>query len=309
MSNKDNKIIKGSINALKNVREKIPLTNCITNYVTINDCANAVLAIGGSPMMADDPEEVEEFVEIADTLVINIGKMSQSQIEAMILGANYGTKNKKPIVLDPVGVGVTDLRNDLVVKLIKEANLSVIRGNMSEIKAIGRLIDLAEMRSPNKSSSSSSSISNNSNNSTSKGVDVSKDDEITKENLESNGKIIKAMAKEIDTVVIASGAIDIISDGKSVFICENGDPLMSKITGSGCMLSSIVGTFCGANEPFIGGIGATIAMGVAGEEAGKVVRAENSGTGTFRVKLIDYLSNMDAELLLKGAKLYEIKID
>jgi hydroxyethylthiazole kinase len=293
--NNDDEIIKGSINALKNVRENFPLTNCITNYVTINDCANAVSAIGGSPMMVDDPEEVEEFVEIADTLVINIGKMNQSQFDAMVIGANYGTKNKKPIVLDPVAVGVADIRNDLVVKLIKDAKLSVIRGNISEIKAIARLIDLPEINSSNKSKS--------------KGVDVSEYDKITKENLEINGKIIKSLSKEIDSVVIASGAIDIISDGKSVFVCENGDYLMSKIIGSGCMLSSIVGTFCGVNEPLIGGIAATIAMGIAGEEAGKVVRAEHSGTGTFRVKLVDYLYNMDEKLLLKRAKLYELKID
>ncbi|MBZ9570026.1 hydroxyethylthiazole kinase [Methanobrevibacter sp. TMH8] len=294
MSNNDNKIIKDSIIALKNVKEKIPLTNCITNYVTINDCANAVLAIGGSPMMADDPEEIEDFVEIADTLVINIGKMSKSQIEAMLLGADYGTKTNTPIVLDPVGVGVTNLRNKIVLKLIKESNISAVRGNMSEIKTIAQLIDLDEVKSLNKSLS--------------KGVDVSEGDETTKENLKSNAKIIKALAKEIDTVIIASGAIDIISDGKTVFACENGDSLMPKITGSGCMLSSIVGTFCGANDPFIGGIAATIAMGVAGEEAGKIVREEKTGTGTFRSKLIDYLYNMDEKLLLKETKLYEIKL-
>jgi hydroxyethylthiazole kinase len=143
----------------------------------------------------------------------------------------------------------------------------------------------------------------------SKGVDVCEDDEITKENLETNGKIVTALAKEINTVIIASGIIDIISDGKSTYACENGDSMMPKITGSGCMLTSIVGSFCGVNEPFIGALAATIAMGIAGGEAGKFVREKNSGTGTFRVKLIDYLSNMDDELLLKEAKLYEINID
>ncbi|MCC7562220.1 MAG: hydroxyethylthiazole kinase, partial [Methanobrevibacter arboriphilus] len=98
----NSKIIKDIIQALENVKNNTPLTHCITNYVTINDCANAVLAIGGSPMMADDPEEVEEFVEIADTLVINIGKMSQSQIEAMIIGSKHGMETNTPIVLDPV---------------------------------------------------------------------------------------------------------------------------------------------------------------------------------------------------------------
>jgi len=294
MNNTRDKIIKDSANALKKVREGIPLTNCITNYVTINDCANAVLAIGGSPVMADDPREIEEFVEIADALVINLGAVNPTQIEAIVIGSQYGTKTKTPIVLDPVGVGATKLRNDLTLKLIEEADISAIRGNMSEIKAIARLVDLDEIKSSAKNIS--------------KGVDVSEDDEIKEENLEVNGKIVKALANKINTVIIASGAIDILSDGKSTYACENGDSMMPKITGSGCMLTSIVGSFCGINEPFIAGLSATIAMGAAGGQAGKFVRDENSGTGTFRAKLIDYLSKIDEETLLKEAKLYKIKI-
>lgn len=295
MSNYDNEIIKDSINALKNVREKIPLTNCITNYVTINDCANAVLAIGGSPVMSDDPREIEEFVEIANALVINLGAINPNQIEAMIIGSRYGTETNTPIVLDPVGVGVTELRNTLTLKLIKESDIAAIRGNMSEIKAIARLIDLNEIKSTTQNIS--------------KGVDASIDDKITKENLKINGKIVAGLAKELNTVIIASGAIDIISNGKSTYACENGDSLMPKITGSGCMLTSIVGSFCGVNEPLIAALSATLAMGIAGGEAGKFVKKENSGTGTFRAKLIDYLSNMGDELLLKEAKLYKLKID
>lgn len=294
MRNTDEKIIKDSVIALKEVRKNIPLTNCITNYVTINDCANAVLAIGGSPVMSDDPREIEEFVKIADALVINLGAINPTQIEAMIIGSHYGTKTKTPIVLDPVGVGVTELRNNLTLKLIEEADISAIRGNMSEIKAIARLIDLDEIKSSTKN--------------VSKGVDASKDDEITKKNLKTHGKIVKALANKINTIIIASGAIDIISDGKSTYACENGDSMMPKITGSGCMLTSIVGSFCGVNEALTAGLTATVTMGVAGEKAGKFVREEDSGTGTFRAKLIDYLSNMDSELLLKEAKLYKIEI-
>ena len=294
MNNTDKKIIKDSIIALKKVKNNIPLTNCITNYVTINDCANAVLAIGGSPVMSDDPREIQEFVKIADALVINLGAINPTQIEAINIGSQYGTKTKTPIVIDPVGVGVTELRNNLTLKLIEESNISAIRGNMSEIKAIARLIDLDEIKSSSKNIS--------------KGVDVSKDDEITKENLEVNGKIVKALANEINTTIIASGAIDMISDGKSTYYCENGDTMMPKITGSGCMLTSIVGSFCGVNESLIAGLTATLSMGIAGEKAGKLVKDENSGTGTFRTKLIDYLSKIDEELILKEAKLYKIEI-
>jgi len=292
MTENNYKIIKESIEALKNVRDNNPLTHCITNYVTINDCANAVLAIGGSPMMADDPEEVEEFVEIADALVINIGKMSQSQIEAMIIGSKYGMKTKTPVVLDPVAIGVTELRNNLVLKLINESKINVIRGNMSEIKAIARLVKLNEISYSSKAES--------------KGVDVSEDDEITKTNLKDNKIIVKALAKKLNLIIIASGAIDIISNGTDTYACENGDPLMPKITGSGCMLTSIIGAFCGVNDPFIGGISGIIIMGIAGEIAGQFVKEENSGTGTFRAKLIDYLYKIDEKTIKERIKLYKI---
>ena len=294
MNDTEKEIIEESIKALENVREKNPLTNCITNYITINDCANAILAIGGSPIMGDDPREIESFIEIVDALVINMGAITKSQIEAIKLGTNYATKINIPIVLDPVGVGISHLRNEIILELIEKSKLTAIRGNMSEIKAIARLIDLDEVKT--------SDIN------VSKGVDVSLDDEISKENLKYNGKIVKALANKTNVVVIASGPIDIISDGKITYACENGDSLMPKITGSGCMFTSILGSFCGANEPLIGSIAATIAMGIAGGEAGKYVRKENSGTGTFRVKLIDYLSKMDKELLKKEAKLFEIEV-
>jgi len=293
MNKVENKIIEDSVIALKNVKNKIPITNCITNYITINDCANAILGIGGSPIMGDN-EEIKDFLEIFDALVINMGAMAKTQIEAIKIGTTYGAKNDIPIVLDPVGVGISKLRNHILLDLINKSKLSVIRGNMSEIKYISRLVDLDEIKSSNKSQS--------------KGVDVSKYDEIRKESLNTNGKIVKSLARDINTVIIASGVIDIISDGKNTYVCENGDPMLPKIVGSGCMLTSIVGSFCGANDPLIGGIAATITMGVAGGEAGKIVREKNSGTGTFRVKLIDFLSKMNETLFLKEAKLYKIKI-
>ena len=298
MSNAENKAIEDSVIALKNVREKVPLTNCITNYITINDCANAILAIGGSPIMGDNPLEIEEFVEIVDALVINMGATTKSQIEAIKIGSDSAKKMNTSIVLDPVGVGISSLRNEIILELINDSKLSAIRGNMSEIKAITKLVDLEEIQSSAK----------NENKSKSKGVDVSENDEINKENLKSNGKIVTELAKEINTVIIASGAIDIISDGKSTYCCENGDSIMSKITGSGCMFTSILGSFCGVNEPLAGAVATTIAMGIAGEKAGEFVRNENSGTGTFRVKLIDYLSKMNEKLILKKANIYKIEI-
>ena len=317
MSSTKNELIDETVIALKNVREKVPLTNCITNYITINDCANAILAIGGSPIMGDNPIEIEEFIEIVDSLVINMGATTKSQIEAIKIGSDYAKKSKTPIVLDPVGVGISNLRNEVILELINDSKLSAIRGNMSEIKAIAKLIDLKEIQSSAKNKNENKNESKDESESKdeikgenkSKGVDVSENDVITKENLKDNGKIVQELAKKIKTVIIASGAIDIISDGKSTYACENGDPMMPKITGSGCMLTSILGSFCGANDPFIGAVATTLAMGIAGKEAGKFIEKENSGPGTFRVKLIDYLYKINEELISKEAKLYKINLD
>ena len=192
-----------------------------------------------------------------------------------------------------MAVGVTELRNNLVLKLINDSKIDVIRGNMSEIKAIARLVELDEILTLNKAKS--------------KGVDVSEDDEITKTNLNDNGTIVKALAKKLNIIIIASGAIDIISNGNTTYACENGDPLMPKITGSGCMLTSIIGAFCGVNDSFIGGIAGTTIMGIAGELAGQEVEKENSGTGTFRAKLVDYLYKIDEQTIEEKIKLYKLE--
>ena len=206
-------------NSLENVRENNPLTHCITNSVTINDCANAVLAIGGSPIMAEDEEEMEEVVEIADVLVINIGKLSKEQIKAMNVSAAHATKTNTPIVLDPVGAGISQLRNNTIKYLVENNNITAIRGNISEIKAIANIVGLLNTESA------------------AKGVDVSEDDIISRDNLEINGNLVKELAKKLDTIVIASGPLDIISNGETIVVLDNGDEMMPLITGSGCMLT------------------------------------------------------------------------
>ena len=162
---------------------------------------------------------------------------------------------------------------------------------MSEIKAITKLINLDE-----------------SNDSVAKGVDVAASDVISKDNLAINGAIVKALAKELNTVVIASGPIDIISDGDVTFGLENGDEMMPLITGSGCMLTTIMGSYVGANDPLIGGITACALMAVAGENAADYVRKNDLGTGSFRTLLIDNLYKLTAEELVERANLFEINI-
>lgn len=279
MINNEEDLLKNIENNLKKIREKNALTHCITNSVTINDCANAVLAIGGSPFMAEDAEELEEVVAIADVLVINIGKLSKNQIEAMKISCAAANKTNTPIVLDPVGVGVTQLRNKTTLDLIEDYKITAIRGNISEIKAIAKLVGVLDESN------------------TAKGVDVNEADIITEENLKANGDIICELASKLNTTILASGPIDILTDGKTTIAIDNGDDMMPLITGSGCMLSSIVGSCIGGSTPFEGSLVAILAMNIAGERARAKVDEKNEGTGSFRTYLIDYLYKTDSEIL------------
>lgn len=285
MINNEKNLLKKIDENLKNIKAKNALTHCITNSVTINDCANAVLAIGGSPFMAEDAEELEEVVSIADVLVINIGKLSKDQIESMKISSKTANETNTPIVLDPVGVGVTELRNKTTMDLIENYDIAAIRGNISEIKAIAKL----------------SGVLDESN--TAKGVDVNADDIITEKNLKANGDLICELANKLNTVILASGPLDILSDGETTVVIDNGDEMMPLITGSGCMLSSIVGSCIGGTNPFDGSLTAILAMNIAGEKARAKVDARDEGTGSFRAYLIDYLYKTDSETLVNESNI------
>lgn len=279
MINDETELLNKLEETLKSIKEKNALTHCITNSVTINDCANAVLAIGGSPFMAEDVEELEEVVTIADVLVINIGKLSKDQIEAMKVSCETADKTNTPIVLDPVGVGVTELRNRTTLNLIENYNITAIRGNISEIKAIANLVGVLDESN------------------TAKGVDVNIADIITEENLKANADLIAKLAAKLNTTILASGPIDILTNGETTIAIDNGDDMMPLITGSGCMLSSIVGSCIGGSAPLEGSLVAILAMNIAGERARAKVDEKDEGTGSFRAYLIDYLYKTDCETL------------
>lgn len=285
MTNQKESLLNNINETLSQIKEKNPLTHCITNSVTINDCANAVLAIGGSPFMAEDAEELEEVVTIADALVINIGKLSKEQINSMNVSAKAANETDTPIILDPVGVGVTELRNKTTMDLINNYNMAAIRGNITEIKSIAKLVGVIDE------------------NNTAKGVDVNIDDIITEENLSANGEIIRELAEKLDTTILASGPIDILSDGKTTIAIDNGDDMMPLITGSGCMLSSIVGSCIGGSTPLEGSLVAILAMNLAGEKARAKVDEKDEGTGSFRAYLIDYLYKTNAESLINESNI------
>lgn len=284
MTNKE-KLLQKIPELLNEVKSKNPLTHCITNFVTVNDCANAVLAIGASPIMSEDIEEVAEVVSIADALVINIGKLSHEQVEAMKISSAQANKINTPVILDPVGVGISQLRNKVTLEIIENYKLAAIRGNITEIKTIAKLTGII-------------SESN-----TAKGVDVSESDIITQDNLNENADVISKLAAKLDTVILASGPIDILSDGETTIAIDNGDEMMPYITGSGCMLSSIVGSCIGATNPLEGTMVAALLMTIAGEKAESKVDSENAGTGSFRAYLIDYLYKLDGQTLINKSNI------
>lgn len=284
MTNKE-KLLQKIPELLNEVKSKNPLTHCITNFVTVNDCANAVLAIGASPIMSEDIEEVAEVVSIADALVINIGKLSHEQVEAMKISSAQANKINTPVILDPVGVGISQLRNKVTLELIENYKLAAIRGNITEIKTIAKLTGII-------------SESN-----TAKGVDVSESDIITQDNLNENADVISKLAAKLDTVILASGPIDILSDGETTIAIDNGDEMMPNITGSGCMLSSIVGSCIGATNPLEGTLLAALLMAISGEKARSKVDNENAGTGSFRAYLIDYLYKLDGQTLINKSNI------
>ena len=265
---------------LVQVRVKKPLVQCITNFVTVNDCANIILASGGSPTMASHPQEVEEAVAGVQALVCNMGAIDK--IDSMVLAGKAANRLGKPVVLDPVGAGGTQLRRDAVKKLLEEVHFTVIRGNASEIRY------LAGQQS------------------TGCGVDVSTLDEITDANLEAAVSMTEELAGKLNTVIAISGKIDVISDGKRSCVLRNGCATMARITGSGCMLTALIGAFCGAcDDAFAAACCAMAVMGISGEIA--EVKRLHTGTGnaTFRNDLIDAVFHMTEEKVKEGV-CYEI---
>ena len=284
-------IIEKIENCLKNFKNKSPLIHCITNFVTVNDCANALLSIGASPIMAEDKDEMEDIIAIANGLLINIGTLNKKQINSMHKAAISASSKNIPIIFDPVGAGISKLRNDTTTNLLtNNYNITIIRGNMSEIKAVFSLVK-PEINFESKA----------------KGVDVSVNDIITKENIQYNATIVQNIAKELNKVIVASGPIDIISDGTDTFIIENGSKIMSKITGSGCMLSAVIAGFNGLNDPLYSAITGSLVMSIAGEIANETVKNNNLGTGSFRSLLIDELYKMNMKTISKMANLYKIE--
>ncbi len=260
---------------IENVRKINPLVHHITNYVTVNDCANACLSIGASPVMSDAIDEVESMVSISKALVLNIGTLNVTKVESMIAAGRKANTLGIPVIFDPVGCGATPFRNQMAQELMKNIQMTVVRGNISEILSLG-----------------GESVQT-------KGVDAGQADE------KAAVPVAQKLAKQWKTVVVISGAVDMITDGEKVIYVKNGCPEMSAITGSGCMCTSLIGAFCGANPDHIleASAAAMITMGLAGEKSWQTYR--NQGLGHFHMGLIDELGNMTGEILEIGARYEE----
>ncbi|HWP52033.1 MAG TPA: hydroxyethylthiazole kinase [Clostridia bacterium] len=261
---------------LQNIRKQKPLVHCITNYVTVNDCANILLAAGATPTMAHDIREVEEIVTAASALVLNLGTVGD--IDAMVVAGKRANALGKPIVLDPVAAGASKLRYDSSTRLINELKLSVIRGNISEIKALA--IGQSDTR----------------------GVDAGEKDAVTEENLDAVCRMAKEFAKTTGAVIAISGRLDIIADADRACVITNGCAEMAQITGSGCMLTALIGAFCGAqpDNTYAATVEAVSAMGLCGERARHKMLTHEAGTASFRTFFIDTMSLLTDTQLERG---------
>lgn len=265
-------LLKAICESLTLVKERSPLIHQITNYVTVNDCANIVLALGGSPVMADDIDEVEQMVSFAGALVINLGTLNQRTIESMIAAGKKANNLGIPVVLDPVGVGATQLRTNTAQELLKEVKMSIVRGNMSEIKILSGLnVEI-------------------------KGVDSIADDADGKE-------IAVKLSKKLNCIIAITGVVDVIAEGDRVCLISNGHKILSMVTGTGCMSTALIGTYAGVTKDyFTAAVAGVMTMGLAGELAQKSLSMEE-GIGTFKVRLFDEIYKMNSETILVGGKL------
>lgn len=269
-------------NLIQNVRETVPLIHNITNYVTVNDVANILLACGGSPIMADDAGEVEDITTICGGLNINIGTLNARTIEAMLLAGKRANALGHFVVLDPVGAGASALRTQTARRLLDEVRFTVIRGNVSEIKALAAGAG------------------------TTKGVDADIADQVTEENLDHMVAFAKKFSAQTGAVIAITGAIDIVADEKQAYVIRNGNPLMSKITGTGCMLSGIVAAYCTANPAHLldAAAAAVAAMGLCGEIGfAQLQKNPQAGTSSYRTYIIDAMSHIDDAQLKEGMKI------
>lgn len=287
---------------IRNLRACSPRVHCITNYVTAGDVANAVLAVGGSPIMAQGENEVEDVTCICQSLVLNMGTLEKWTVKSMILAGQRAGELGHPIILDPVGITASAFRRRAVLEVLEGTKPSVIRGNEAEIMALNQALSGLE---PGNTC----------------GVDS-----VLRQADNRRRAAVCRLAVQTEAVVVMTGEEDLISDGFRLYAVRNGCPAMGRITGSGCMLDGVLGAFCGSvsdagglrsakasqdnvlqSRPcsrFIEAVSAAVAAhGLCGEMAWAKTVSAQGGTGSFRMYFIDYLSVLDDEMLERGKRI------
>ncbi len=269
--------------AFENVRRTAPLIHNITNYVTVNDCANILLACGASPIMADDVGEAEEITAICSGLTINIGTLNSRTIPSMFAAGKKSNELGHHVTLDPVGAGASGLRTKTALQLLDEIQFAVIRGNISEVKTLAHGTG------------------------TTRGVDADEADRIADENLDGTVALAKRLSKKTNAIVVVTGAIDIVAGKDKAFCIRNGHPMMSSVTGTGCQLSTLITAFVAANgdNPLEAAAAALCAMGLCGEIAYERMGTQD-GNAAYRGYLLDAMYNLTPEELERGGK-YEVR--
>ena len=268
---------------LAEIRRKAPLIHCITNYVTVNDVANVLLAIGARPVMADDPAETEEITALAAGLCLNIGTLNARTIPSMLLAGVRARVLGHPVVLDPVGAGASVLRTETALRLLDEVRPTVIRGNISEIRtlAVGT--------------------------GTTSGVDADAADAVTEENLAASADFLRAFAARTGALVAVTGAIDLVTDGRDCYVVRNGRAEMGRVTGTGCQLSALLAAaLAAAPDEALAAVTETVAlMGVAGELAWERM-GEHEGNASYRTRIIDSIYRMTDEELSAHSRITKL---
>ena len=265
----DKKYAQKAAENLIKIRNKKPLIHNITNFVVMNYTANALLALGASPVMAHASEEVEEMVSMAGALVLNIGTLTPEWVESMVKAGKKANELNIPVILDPVGSGATKLRTDSSIRFIEDLSISIIRGNPSEILSLGK-----------------------------KSMGTRGVDSIHK--VEDAYEAAVEMAGELGITLAITGKIDMVTDGKRVLKVYNGHELMGRITGTGCAATAIIGAFSAVDpEPVTAAATALAYFGLAGEKGAKGI----SGPGSFMISLLDALYSVDEKQITDGVRI------
>ncbi|HEF1904720.1 TPA: hydroxyethylthiazole kinase [Bacillus cereus] len=259
------------------VRESNPLVHNITNVVVTNFTANGLLALGASPVMAYAKEEVAEMASIAGALVLNMGTLRPEEVEAMLLAGKSANTNNVPVLFDPVGAGATSYRTEVARHIPAEIDLAIIRGNAAEIANV--INEKWEI----------------------KGVDAGTGN--------GNGNVVsiaRQAADELNTVAVITGKEDVVTDGERTIVIRNGHPILTKVTGTGCLLTSVIGAFVAVEKDYVkAAVAALTFYGVAAELA--AVKTVEKGPGSFQIEFLNQLANTTSADIEKYGKIEELE--